>query len=117
MGKIKIMAEFMHSPIWYCNDKGVETLKVDSFKRFINDKELNDIASHIQTLYESYLEFDSHNEACWFNKEKEIKDAEIMYGMIKKLKQRIDVLNNNEFEIVDLASKYYLDLIKKNSGN
>lgn len=113
MGKIKIMTEFMHSPIWYCNDKEVETLKVEPFKRFIEDKDLNNLANEIQKLYESYLEFDSHNESCWFNKEKEIEDAKIMYDLIKKLKQRLEVLNNNEFEIVDLASQYYLNLINK----
>lgn len=110
MKKIKIMNEFLHGPVWYCDDEGFEWDNKDEFLPFINDKELNDVADKINEMYSGYFEFDSHGVACWFNKEQQRKDASKMLVLLKRLKARIDELNDGTFLVEDHCIEFYEDL-------
>lgn len=43
MKKIKIMNEFLHSPLWYCDEDGIEWGNEKEFLVFINDKKFQKI--------------------------------------------------------------------------
>lgn len=51
-----------------------------------------------------YYEFDSHGEACWFNKEQQKKDKPKMLQLLSKLKKRLNEINDGSFEIEDLIT-------------
>lgn len=57
-----------------------------------------------------YYEFDSHGEACWFNKEQQKKDKPKMLQLLSKLKKRLNEINDGSFEIEDLITPEYEDL-------
>ena len=65
------------------------------------------IIKEMADLYTSYYEFDSHGEACWFNKEKQIEDKSKMLELLSKLKVRLDEINDGSFEIEDLITPEY----------
>ena len=74
------------------------------------DKALQDIGNEMKALYSSYYEFDSHDEACWFNKEQQIKDKPKMLNLLAKLKARFDEINDGSFEVEDLITPEYENL-------
>ena len=78
MGKeiVKIQLDFLQGPIWISD---VETSQpMTGIDVIDNDEKLRKINYEISTLYSSYYEFDSHDQACWFNEEQEKKDKEKM---------------------------------------
>lgn len=102
MKKIKIMNEFLHSPLWYCDDDGIELYNKEAFDIFVNDKKLQSISNDIEVLFNSYYKFDSHNQACWFNNEQEKLDKQKMLDLLNKLNKRLNELNDGTFEVEDL---------------
>lgn len=110
MKKIKIMNEFLHSPLWYCDEDGIEWDNEKEFLVFINDKELKNISKNIETLFNGYYEFDSHDQPCWFNKEKEKNDKLKMLSLLKELNKRLNELNDGSFDIEDLETTRVLNL-------
>ena len=57
-----------------------------------HDAIICDLNSKIGTLYSSYFEFNSHDVACWFNKEAFNKDKQKIKILVEKLKYRIEEL-------------------------
>ena len=71
---VKIKLDFNQGPIWISDvETGQPITGIDIID---NDEELRKINFEISTLYSSYYEFDSHDQACWFNEEQEKKDKE-----------------------------------------
>lgn len=58
-------------------------------------------------MYSSYDEFNSHDGACWFNKEQQKEDKPKMLELLGKLKSRLNELNDGTFEIMDLITPEY----------
>ena len=98
---IKIMNEFLHSPIWTYEDDFI----TDDFPVIENDVKLQEISKQIEELYSSYYEFDSHDEACWFNHGKEKSDKEFMLELIAKLVSRLEEINDGSYIIEDLETE------------
>lgn len=94
---IKIMNEFLHSPIWTYEDDFI----TDDLPIIAEDVTLQEISRQIEELYSSYYEFDSHDEPCWFNHEKEKADKEIMLDLIGRLISRLNEINDGSFSIED----------------
>ena len=67
-----------------------------------NDEVLRQLNYEIQDLYVSYYEFDSHGQACWFNEKQETADKDKMLGLLAKLRNRLEELNDGSYEIEDL---------------
>lgn len=67
MYTVKIMNEFIHSPFWIYDEDGI----TDEPEYIANDVELQDLCKRVEDMSSSYYEFDSHDEPCWFNHEKE----------------------------------------------
>ena len=104
--KVKLMTEFIHGPVWIYDEKGL----MDSLDLVEEDAIVKKLDLEMADLYTSYYEFDSHNEACWFNKEEQIKDKPKMLELLTKLKARLDEINDGSFEIEDLITPEYENL-------
>ncbi len=66
-----------------------------------NDEALQALNDQICELYSSYYEFDSHDQACWFNEEQEKADKPLMLELLAKLNARIAELNDGSFVVDD----------------
>ena len=98
---IKIMNEFLHSPIWTYEDDFI----TDDYPIITDDTILQEISKQIEDRYSNYYEFDSHEQACWFNQEKEKADKELMLGLISKLVSRLNEINDGSYVIEDLETE------------
>lgn len=101
MIKIKIMNEYLHSPIWTYDDGFI----TDDTSIISEDEILQKLCDKIENMFSGYYEFDSHNEACWFNSEKEKADKDIMLDLISKLISRLNEINDGTFIIEDLETE------------
>ena len=101
MLNIKIMNEFLHSPIWTYED-GIVT---DDIPLISKDEKLQMLSEKINDMFSSYYEFDSHGQACWFNYEQEKADKEIMLDLITQLISRLNEINDGSFAIEDLETE------------
>ena len=110
MKTVKLELDYLSSPIfgeYYSIEKHCVITKILVIDE---DKILQDIANEIKMLYSSYYEFDSHDQACWFNKEQQIKDKPKMLELLAKLKARLNEINDGSFEIEDLITPEYENL-------
>ena len=97
---IKIMNEFLHSPIWTYEDDIV----TEDYPIITEDDYLQELSRQIEELYSGYYEFDSHDQACWFNYEKEKADKEIMLDLITRLVSRLNEINDGSYIVEDLET-------------
>lgn len=107
MYTIKIMNEFLHGPIWVYNEDGIV---VRNFKLTDNDEELCQLSEKVENMYSSYYEFDSHDQACWFNEEKEKADKSTMLNLIQKLLDRLAIINDGSFVVEDYVTPHLKEL-------
>lgn len=98
---VKLMNEFVHGILWVCDEDGVST----NYDLIDKDLELIRLNEETRELFDSYYEFDSHNQACWFNEELEIKTKDKMLGLIRKIKNRLSEINNGTFIVVDYETE------------
>ncbi|MBQ4268804.1 MAG: RNA helicase [Clostridia bacterium] len=104
---IQLKLDYLSYPIfgeYYSIEKHCTITKISVIDE---DKVLKDVGNKMQTLYSSYFEFDSHDQACWFNKEQQIKDKPKMLDLLAKLKARLNEINDGSFEIEDLITPEY----------
>lgn len=105
MGKeiVKIQLDFLQGPIWISDvETGQPMTGLDIID---NDEKLRKINYEISTLYSSYYEFDSHDQACWFNEEQEKKDKEKIISLLKQLIDRLNELNDGSFLVEDYETE------------
>ena len=94
------MNEFLHGAIWIYED-GI----VSSWDKIDDDEILQELNNKTMTLFNSYYEFNSHGEACWFNKELEKESKQAMLDLISKIKNRLNEINNGDFVVEDLITE------------
>lgn len=100
---VKIQLDFIQGPIWISDvETGQPITGIDIID---NDEKLRKINFEISNLYSSYYEFDSHNQACWFNKEQEKKDKEKMLSLLKQLIDRLNEINDGSFIVEDYETE------------
>lgn len=97
---IKIMNEFLHSPIWTYED-GIVT---DDLEIIEQDEILQMLSEQASDMFANYYEFDSHDQPCWFNHEKERAEKEIMLDLIAQIVARLEEINDGSFVIEDYES-------------
>ena len=98
---IKIMNEFLHSPIWTYED-GIIT---DDPPIIENDKILQELCEKAMNMFFDYYEFDSHDMPCWFNEEKEKEERDQMLSIIEQIVFRLNEINDGSFVVEDLITK------------
>ena len=95
--------DFLQGPIWISDvETGQPMTGIDIID---NDEKLRKINYEISTLYSSYYEFDSHDQACWFNEEQEKKDKEKMISLLKQLIDRLNEINDGSFVVEDYETE------------
>ena len=99
------MNEFLHGAIWIYED-GI----VSSWKKIDDDIILSELNKKTMQLFSSYYEFDSHGEACWFNKELEKSTKQEMLDLINKINNRLKEINEGDFIVEDLETARLQDL-------
>ena len=102
MYKIRLMNEFLHGPIWVLNSDGISVWECPLIEQDTILSELNQTAKQ---LFDSYYEFDSHDEPCWFNHEKEEAEKDTMLELISKIKARLNEINDGSFIVEDLETE------------
>lgn len=99
MQTVKIMLDFLQGPIWISD---VETGKpLTGIDIVDNDEQVRLLNYEIQDLYDSYYEFDSHDQACWFDEERERADKPRMLELLAKLNARLSEINDGSFVVDD----------------
>ena len=108
---IKIMTDFLHSPIWYCDRRGYEFAEeIEEFNDFLKDKKLNEAAEKLEDLNDSFYHFDTNDQACFFDKEAEKENKDLILQLLSTIKSRINALNKGRFIIEDHCTEYYESL-------
>ena len=100
---IKIQLDYLQGPIWISDVETGQPLTGISI--IDNDKKLQEINFEISNLYSGYYEFDSHDQPCWFNKEKEKEDKFKMLSLLNKLNERLNEINDGTFVVEDLETE------------
>ncbi|MBQ1450314.1 MAG: hypothetical protein IIZ12_05225 [Eggerthellaceae bacterium] len=72
-----------------------------------NDRELDDSDVKIRSLFSSCYEFDSHDQGCRFDEEKQKADKEKMLTLLKKLNNRLAEINDRSFVAEDELTDFY----------
>ena len=100
---VRIMLDFLQGPIWGSDIEtgepmtGASVVDTDSVVRELNQ--------NCADLYNGYYEFDSHDQACWFNYEQEKADKDKMLSLITQLIERLNEINDGSFVIEDLETE------------
>lgn len=110
---LKLSIDFLEGPIWHDYFDREKKKLVTRIDVVDNDEIAQRLDKEIQDMYASYYEFDSHDQACWFNSEKEIEEAPKMLELINKLKARLEEINDGSYEVQDCISWQLKDLIKR----
>ena len=106
MYTIKLMNEYLHGPIWIYDEDGYIRRK---YPLIDNNEELQRLNEQARKLYDSFYSFDENDNACTFN-EDEYKAAHTeMVEIIKKIIQKLEEINNNDFVIEDYITKDIVD--------
>ena len=99
MVTIKIMSEIWHGPLWTCEfDTGIAT---DDLPLVHDDPIVSAINNELRDMYDSYYEFESHGEACWFDNEHEKADKPHTLELLAKLNSRLAEINDGSFVVDD----------------
>lgn len=67
MKTLKILPDFLAGHLW--KDELIDDETRTGVPVIVNDVALQALNDQICELYSSYYEFDSHDQACWFNEE------------------------------------------------
>lgn len=99
MVTIKIMSEFLRGPVWTCeSDTGFVT---DDLPLVHDDPIVKALDEEMGDMYSSYYEFNSHDQACWFDEERERADKPRMLELLAKLNARLTEINDGSFVVDD----------------
>ena len=102
MYTIKIMLDFLHGPIWVYGPEGVVTR--GKLPLVEQDPVLKKLDKQGEEMYTQYYEFDSHEQACWFDTEREKAESPEMLSIIRAIKQRLDEINDGSFVVEDYVT-------------
>ena len=107
MYTVKIMNEFMHSPVWVYNSDGIALWK---YPPIDDDPVISALSTRAEEMFTSYYEFDSHDMPCWFNEEREKNEKHIMLDIITKIIARLNEINGGSFVIEDYETERLSEL-------
>ena len=99
MKTLKISFDFLAGPLW--KDEFIDGELRTGIPAIDDDEALQNLNDQICELYSSCYEFDSHDQPCWFNEEKEKADKPRMLELLGKLNARIAELNDGSFVVDD----------------
>lgn len=106
MYTIKLMNEYLHGPIWIYDEDGYIRRK---YPLIDNNEELQRLNEQARKLYDSFYSFDENDNACTFNEDGYKVAHKEMVEIIKKIIQKLEEINNNDFVIEDYITKDIVD--------
>ncbi|GET14726.1 hypothetical protein SN4111_09880 [Ligilactobacillus agilis] len=104
MQKIKLMFEFMHGPIWPSDPFTGQPMT--DIKLVDNDPDLKSWNTRCSELWDECYEFNSHEQACYFNKVTLANHKQELVDLLVNIKQRLAELNHGEFILEDQVTDY-----------
>ena len=108
MFTVKLENEYLRGAVWVLGEDGITT--EGKLPLVENDPVVPEINEEIAEMYDSYLEFDSHDQGCWFNEEQRKADREKMLSLLATLRARLEEINDGSFVVVDYETPYLLAL-------
>ena len=106
MYTIKIMNEYLHSPVWVYNSDGI-----DWYKLVDEDPVLTTLGNQAMEMYSSYYLFNHNGQACYFDYEKERQDSKQLLDIIEKILARLNDINDGSFVIEDYVTSHLKSLL------
>lgn len=107
---IKLTLDIFMCPIFLSD---IETGEIyTGIKVIDNDPIVKELNFKLGNIYTNYFEFDSHDEACWFNQEQATKDKNMLLDLMKKLVDRLNLINDGSYEVIDDTSEYLKEILK-----
>ena len=94
---IRIMLDYLEGPIWLAESDNLYT----GIPVLDNDPVLLKLNNKIRRMYSSYYEFDSHDQGCWFDTDREKAEKDEMLDLLTQLIDRLNELNDGSFVIDD----------------
>lgn len=107
MKTLKLQLDFLAGPLWkdvWDVDKNTVTTGIPAVD---GDERLSELDAEIQALFNSYYEFDSHDQACWFDEDRQKADKDKMLALLASLNQRLAEINDGSFVVDDELTAYY----------
>ena len=106
--EILLMLDYLQGPIWTSNiETGEPFTEVDIVNEDPIVRELNRKCGQ---MYSSYYYFDHKDLPCYFDKEAQKREKEIMLDLIAKLTARLEEINDGSYVIKDLLTDDYKKL-------
>lgn len=103
MKTVKLMLDYLQGPIWISDtDTGEPMTGIDIVD---TDMELPKLNLECCELYSSCYEFDSHNQICWFNKEKLLNNKKRILYLLDTIKKRLDFINDGSYVVDDMETE------------
>lgn len=109
MFTVRIMSEFLHGPVWVLDDEGISAAE-GSLPLVEGDAVVQELNQEAGSLFDSYYEFDSHGEACWFNEDRQREDSSRMLALVSGLNARLAEINDGSFTVEDLETPFLSSL-------
>lgn len=102
MYTVKLMNEFLHGSVWVYNSDEIALYR---YPPIDNDPVISALNSEAMEMFAGYYEFDSHGMPCWFDHVKEKQEAPKMLGLIQKIIDRLNEINDGSFVIDDCETE------------
>ena len=100
---IRIMLDFIQGPVWLSDfDTGEPMTGIPVVD---NDPIVRELNYACADLFNSYYEFNSHDQACWVDLERQKADKGIMLDMITRLIDRLNEINDGSYVIEDCETE------------
>ncbi len=108
MVTVKLENEFLCGAIWVLGEDGITT--EGKLPLVEDDPVVLELNKEIAEMYDSYFEFDSHDQGCWFNEAQRKADREKMLSLLARLRVRLEEINDGSLVVVDYETPSLLDL-------
>ena len=106
MYTVKLQNEFLRGAVWILDEDGMPT--EGTLPLVEDDPVMLEINEEITEMYNSYFEFDSHDQGCWFNEAQCKADREKLLALLATLRARLEEINDGSYVVVDYETPYLL---------
>ena len=104
MYTVKLINEYLHGPIWIYDKDGFIRRKVAIISEDIVLQQLNE---ELRNIYDSFYIFRENIEQCIFDEEGYRENLSLIYDLVNKIKQRLEIINDGSFGVEDYITNEY----------
>ena len=103
--KVVLDLDFNQGAIWISDQETGEP--ITGIGIIDNNKDIAILNKKISNLYSSYYRFETRDSNCYFDKEKFMKEKNILLNMVDELKKLLEKINDGSFEVEDRITSLY----------